>query len=147
MKFVRLRKCHVLAETGDHSFVDHVVGHLFELVAIRVSALVLGGVRQALVDDEISIGDYVLTNGVVAAAVVVDAVVRLLPGVLGGDGATIEESFAEGALEYPQYTRPAEYRGMAVPDVLLSGDHGAIARWREEESRKRTETRRPDLLD
>jgi len=103
-------------------------------------------VRQALVDDEISVGDYVLTNGVVAAAVVIDAVVRLLPGVLGGEGATDEESFANGLLEYPQYTRPAEYRGMSVPEILVSGDHAEIERWRKEQALERTRGRRPDLL-
>jgi len=104
-------------------------------------------VRQSLVADEISIGDYVLTNGVLAAAVVIDAVVRLLPAVLGGEGATENESFAAGGLEYPQYTRPAVFREMKVPDVLLSGNHAEIARWREEQSRKRTRERRPDLLN
>ncbi len=104
-------------------------------------------VREALVDEEISIGDYVLTNGVLPAAVVIDAVVRLLPGVLGGEGAADQESFSEGLLEYPHYTRPAEYRGMKVPEVLLQGDHAEIARWREEQSRQRTRDRRPDLLD
>jgi tRNA (guanine37-N1)-methyltransferase len=103
-------------------------------------------VRQALVTDEISIGDYVLTNGVLPAAVVADAVVRLLPGVLGGEGATDEESFADGLLEYPQYTRPPEYRGMAVPDVLLSGNHQAVDDWRAEQARQRTVARRPDLI-
>lgn len=103
-------------------------------------------VRQALVTDEISIGDYVLTNGVLAAGVVIDAVVRLLPGALGGDGATEQESFAGGLLEYPQYTRPAEFRGMRVPKVLLSGNHEEVAEWREEQSRRRTGERRPDLL-
>lgn len=103
-------------------------------------------VRQTLVHDEISIGDYVLTNGVLAAAVVIDAAVRLLPGVLGGDGATEEESFSDGLLEYPQYTRPADFRGMKVPDVLLSGDHAEIARWRKEQAEERTRRRRPDLL-
>ncbi|MCX6998266.1 MAG: tRNA (guanosine(37)-N1)-methyltransferase TrmD [Kiritimatiellaeota bacterium] len=103
-------------------------------------------IRQVLVDEEISIGDYVLTNGVLPAAVVIDAVVRLLPGVLGGAGATEEESFSAGTLEYPQYTRPAEFRGWRVPAVLLSGDHAAIARWRAEQSRQRTAARRPDLL-
>jgi tRNA (guanine37-N1)-methyltransferase len=84
---------------------------------------------------------------VLPAAVVVDAVVRLLPGVLGGEGATTEESFSEGLLEYPQYTRPAEFRGMQVPDVLMSGDHGAVACWRKEQAFRRTRERRPDLLD
>lgn len=103
-------------------------------------------VREALVDDEISIGDYVLTNGVLPAAVVIDAVVRLLPGVLGGEGAAEQESFSDGLLEYPHYTRPEEYAGMRVPEVLLSGDHGAIQRWREEQARQRTAGRRPDLI-
>jgi tRNA (guanine37-N1)-methyltransferase len=103
-------------------------------------------VRTGLVTDELSIGDYVLTNGVLPAAVVIDAVVRLLPGVLGGEGATLEESFNQGLLEYPQYTRPREYRGLAVPEVLISGNHAEIARWRAEEARRRTAERRPDLL-
>ena len=103
-------------------------------------------VRTALVDEEISIGDYVLTNGVLPAAVVIDAVVRLLPGVLGGEGATQEESFQDGLLEYPHYTRPPVYRGMQVPDVLLSGHHAEVARWRAEQSRQRTARRRPDLM-
>lgn len=103
-------------------------------------------VRQHLVTDEISIGDYVLTNGVVAAAVVVDAVVRLLPGALGGEGATEEESFNNGLLEYPQYTRPPEFRGLTVPEVLLSGNHAEIAKWRRAQSEERTRRRRPDLL-
>ncbi len=103
-------------------------------------------VREALVDDEISIGDYVLTNGVLPAAVVTDAVVRLLPGVLGGEGATEEESFNEGLLEYPQYTRPEDFRGMQVPDILRSGNHPAIAQWRREQAVRRTRMRRPDLL-
>lgn len=103
-------------------------------------------VREALVDEELSIGDYVLTNGVLPAAVVIDAVVRLLPGVLGGEGSAEQESFSSGLLEYPQYTRPAEFRGLRVPEVLLNGDHGEIARWREQEARRRTRERRPDLL-
>lgn len=102
-------------------------------------------VREALVRDEISIGDYVLTNGTLPAAVVLDAVVRLLPGVLGGEGAAEQESFSTGLLEYPQYTRPAEFRGLKVPDVLISGDHAAIAKWREEQARRRTQARRPDM--
>ena len=103
-------------------------------------------VRQGLATDEISIGDYVLTNGTLAAAVVVDAVVRLLPGVLGADDGTEQESFREGLLEYPQYTRPAEFRGMAVPGVLLNGNHAEIAKWRAEQAYSRTKTSRPDLL-
>ncbi len=102
-------------------------------------------IRTGVATDEISIGDYVLTNGVLPAAVVIDSVVRLRPGVLGGEGATVEESFSEGLLEYPQYTRPPEFRGMQVPDVLLSGDHEAVRRWRRERSIERTAQRRPDL--
>jgi tRNA (guanine37-N1)-methyltransferase len=103
-------------------------------------------VREKLATDEISIGDYVLTSGTLAAAVVIDAVVRLIPGVLGGDGSTEEESFNGGLLEYPQYTRPPVFRGMEVPAILLSGDHGRIAKWRAEQSRIRTAQRRPDLM-
>lgn len=105
-------------------------------------------VRIALVDEEISIGDYVLTNGVLPAAVIIDAVTRLLPGALGGGAiATEEESFSSGGLEYPQYTRPPEFRGMNVPEILFSGDHGKIATWRQEQSLKRTAERRADLLN
>jgi tRNA (guanine37-N1)-methyltransferase len=103
-------------------------------------------VREALVDDEISIGDYVLTNGALPAMVVIDAVTRLLPGVLGDDESARDESFARGLLEYPQYTRPADFRGMKVPEVLLSGHHAQIQRWRLEQARRRTAERRPDLL-
>jgi tRNA (guanine37-N1)-methyltransferase len=103
-------------------------------------------VRQALVTDEVSIGDYVLTNGVLAAGVVIDAVTRLIPGVLGHGESAEEESFSRGLLEYPQYTRPPEFRGMKVPDILLSGDHGAVRAWREAEAMKRTRAQRPDLL-
>lgn len=103
-------------------------------------------VRQALATDELSVGDYVLTNGALPAAVVIDAVVRLIPGVLGDAGSTEEESFAEGLLEYPQYTRPAEYRGMRVPEVLVSGNHGEISAWRRAQARARTAERRPDLI-
>jgi len=104
-------------------------------------------VRQALVDEEISIGDYVLTNGGLPAMVVIDAVTRLLPGVLGDDESSRDESFSQGLLEYPQYTRPAEFRGMKVPEVLLSGHHAEIEKWRAEQARLRTEQRRPDLLN
>jgi tRNA (guanine37-N1)-methyltransferase len=99
-----------------------------------------------LVDDEISIGDYVLTNGALAAAVFTDAVVRLLPGVLGDSQSAPDDSFSSGLLEYPQYTRPVEYRGWRVPDVLLSGNHGAIAAWRREKALEKTGRVRPDLL-
>ncbi len=103
-------------------------------------------VREALVDEEISIGDYILTNGALAAMVVVDATARLVPGVLGHADSAKDESFSNGWLEYPQYTRPAEFRGMTVPEMLLSGDHAAIAAWRLEQSRQRTRRQRPDLM-
>ena len=100
---------------------------------------------RTLADVELSIGDYVLTGGELPALAVVDAVVRMLPGVLGAEDGTHEESFSGGLLEYPQYTRPREYRGMAVPEVLLSGNHAEIARWRAEQALLRTRERRTDL--
>ena len=103
-------------------------------------------VREHLANDEISIGDYVLTNGALPAMVIIDAITRLLPGVLGDDESSQDESFSEGLLEYPQYTRPAEFKGMKVPEVLLSGNHAAIEQWRQEQAKLRTEQRRPDLL-
>lgn len=103
-------------------------------------------VVERLVDVEISIGDYVLTNGAIAAVVFVDAVVRLLPGVLGDENSAEDDSFASGLLEAPQYTRPAEFRGWKIPDVLLSGNHAQIAAWRKEQALKRTRANRPDLL-
>jgi len=99
-----------------------------------------------LVDEELSIGDYVLTNGAIAAAVVVDAVVRLLPGVLGDENSALEDSHTTGLLEFPQYTRPVEFRGWRVPDVLISGHHGEIAKWRRAQAMAKTERVRPDLL-
>lgn len=102
-------------------------------------------VRQLLQPEELSIGDYVLTNGVLPAAVVIDAVVRLLPGVLGGECATVDESFETGLLDFPQFTRPVEYRGLRVPEVLQSGNHAAIAAWRKAEAERITLERRPDL--
>lgn len=103
-------------------------------------------VRQYLATDEISIGDYVLSGGEIPAMVVVDAVVRLLPGVLGDPGATVDDSHAGGLLEYPHCTRPAVYRGYPVPEVLLSGHHAEVDRWRRREALRRTRQRRPDLL-
>ena len=104
-------------------------------------------VRQGLADDELSIGDYVLTNGALPAMVIIDSVTRLLPGVLGDDESSQDESFSGGLLEYPQYTRPAEFRGMTVPEVLLSGAHAAIEKWRREQAEVQTRQRRPDLLE
>ena len=99
---------------------------------------------RSLVDLELSIGDYVLTGGELPALVVLDAIIRLLPGAIE-DASTVEESFSDGLLEYPQYTRPAVFRGMGVPSILTSGDHGAVARWRHDQALERTRLRRPDL--
>ncbi len=104
-------------------------------------------IREHLVTDEISIGDFVLTGGELAAMTIIDSVVRLLPGVLGQEASHINDSFSTGLLEHPHYTRPADFRGMKVPDVLMSGNHAKIAEWREEQSLKRTFERRPDLLE
>ena len=104
-------------------------------------------VRETLIDRELSIGDYVLTNGGLPAMVLVDAVTRLLPGVLGDEQSSAEESFSHGLLEYPHYTRPAEFRGMRVPEVLLSGNHAQIAQWRTEQSRARTQERQAYPID
>ena len=121
------REEHLIIVCGHYEGVDHrVIEHL--------------------VDAEISIGDYVLTNGAIAAVVLVDAVVRLLPGVLGDEQSAADDSFSGGLLEGPQYTRPAEFREWKVPDILLSGNHGAIAKWRKEQARARTQKNRPDLL-
>jgi tRNA (guanine37-N1)-methyltransferase len=103
-------------------------------------------VKELFVDHELSIGDYVLTGGELAAMVVIDAVTRLLPGVLGSEESAVDESFSAGLLEYPQYTRPPEFRGLNVPDVLLSGNHAVIARWRHQQALRRTWQSRPDLL-
>lgn len=104
-------------------------------------------VRQGLAHDELSIGDYVLTNGALPVMVIIDVVTRLLPGVLGDEESAKEESFSHGLLEYPHYTRPAEFRGMKVPEVLLSGHHAEIAKWRHEQALERTRERRPELLE
>jgi tRNA (guanine37-N1)-methyltransferase len=133
----RLFNQKVARELSQHSHLVLVCGH-YEGVDERV--------REHLVTDEISIGDYVLTGGELPALVVMDAVIRLLPGVLGAEESAQDDSHVNGLLEYPQYTRPAEYRGWTVPEVLLSGNHAKIAGWRREQSVKRTLERRPDLL-
>jgi tRNA (guanine37-N1)-methyltransferase len=121
------RESHLIIICGHYEGVDHrVIEHVVDL--------------------EISIGDYVLTNGAIAAVVLVDAVARLLPGVLGHELSAADDSFSKGMLEAPQYTRPAEFRGWKVPDVLLSGNHADIAAWRKEQGLKRTKENRPDLL-
>ena len=103
-------------------------------------------VVEALAHDELSIGDYVLTNGGLPTMVVIDAVTRLIPGVLGDEESALDESFSRGLLEYPHYTRPAEFRGMKVPEILLSGHHAEIEKWRAGQAQKRTALRRPELL-
>ena len=125
-------------ELKDYEHLIFVCGH-YEGVDERV--------RTTLIDKEISIGDYILTSGNLAAMVMTDAIVRLLPGALGCDASSEDESFSRGLLEYPQYTRPPEFRGMKVPEILLSGDHGKIAQWRKAQSEARTRSRRPDLWD
>lgn len=124
-----------------------------ELAGYRRIALICGRyegvderVRESLVTDEISIGDFVISGGELAAAIIVDAVTRLLPGALGCDIGAYEDSFATGLLEYPQYTRPAVYRAQSIPEILTSGDHARVARWRREQALQRTWERRPDLL-
>lgn len=127
----------VAVELARHDRLILICGH-YEGMDARV--------HEHLATDEISIGDYVLSGGELAAMVVVDAVVRQLPGALGSPESSADDSFSQGLLEYPQYTRPADFRGMAVPEVLLSGNHGEIARWRRQQSLLRTAQRRPDLL-
>ena len=124
-------------ELAAHPHLIFICGH-YEGVDHRVA--------EHLAEIELSIGDYVLTNGAIAAAVVVDAVVRLLPGVLGHEQSAADDTFSTGLLEAPQYTRPAEFRGWKVPDVLLSGNHAQIAAWRREQAGLRTARNRPDLL-
>ncbi len=131
---------------------DQKIAH--ELAGYEHLVLVCGSyegfderIREHLADDELSIGDYVLTNGALPAMVIIDAVTRLLPGALGRQESPLEESFSSGLIEYPQYTRPAEFRGWKVPEILLSGHHAQIAKWRLEQARARTRQRRPDLLN
>ena len=128
----------IAQELSQYSHLILICGH-YEGIDERV--------REHLATDEISIGDYVLSGGELAAMVVTDAVVRLLPGVLGSAASPLDDSHAAGLLEYPQYTRPAIYRGWSVPEVLLSGNHAQIARWRREQVILRTLERRPELLD
>lgn len=127
----------IAAEFSQQAHLIIICGH-YEGIDHRVT--------EHLVDMELSIGDYVLTNGAIAAVVAVDAIVRLLPGVLGHELSASDDSFSAGLLEAPQYTRPAEFRGWKIPEVLLSGNHSEIAAWRAREARKRTEENRPDLL-
>lgn len=134
---VRLDQPHV-ARLAGHAHIVLICGR-YEGVDERVA--------EHLVDEELSIGDYVLAGGEVAALVVIEAVSRLLPGVVGNVESLASESHSPAGLEYPQYTRPAEFRGWRVPEVLLSGDHGAVARWRAEQAEAITRRRRPDLMN
>ncbi len=134
----RLFSQQIARELSQYSHLILICGH-YEGVDERV--------REHLATDEISIGDYVLTGGEVPAMVVMDAVLRLLPGVLGSEDSPLDDSHTDGLLEYPQYTRPAVYRKWSVPEVLLSGNHARIARWRREQIIRRTLERRPELLD
>jgi len=134
----RLFSQEIAQELSRHSHLIVICGH-YEGVDERV--------REHLATDEISIGDYVLSGGELAAMVVVDAVVRLLPGVLGSEASLQDDSHVTGLLEYPQYTRPAVYREWSVPQILLSGNHAQIAEWRREQAIRRTLERRPELLD
>jgi len=127
----------IARELSSKQHLIFICGH-YEGIDHRVS--------EHLADDELSIGDYVLSNGAIAAVVVVDAVARLIPGVLGESESALDESFSSNLLEYPQYTRPSDFRGWKVPDVLLSGNHRAIRDWRESQARRKTRERRPDLL-
>jgi tRNA (guanine37-N1)-methyltransferase len=145
--------------TGKVTLLSPQGRRMDQALAVRLAAeprlLLLAGhyegfderIRTGLADMEVSIGDFVLSGGEVAAMALIDAVVRLLPGALGKEASLAEESFASGLLEYPQYTRPREFRGQAVPEVLLSGDHAKIAAWRVEQARLRTMQRRPDLWE
>ena len=140
----------VLLSPGGRVFTQ---GTAREYAALEHLILISGhyeGVDQRvvdhLIDEELSIGDYVLTNGAIAAVVVVDAVVRLLPGVLGDENSALEDSHSAGLLEHPQYTRPVEFRGWRVPDILLSGHHAEIAKWRRSQAVQKTQRVRPDLL-
>ena len=141
----------ILLGPGGRKFEQGVVA---ELAALDGFSLLCGRyegvderIRTDLCDDEVSIGDFVLAGGELAALVVIEAVARLHPGVLGNQESTLDESFESGLLEHPQYTRPAEFRGLHVPEVLRSGDHGRIARWRRANSLARTLDRRPDLIE
>ena len=131
----------------DQSFARELAsGEGFSLLCGRYEG-VDQRVRDHLVDEELSLGDFVLAGGEVGAMAVIEAVGRLVPGVLGNELSAAEDSFSDGLLEYPHYTRPAEFRGWSVPDVLLSGDHGRVERWRKAQSLARTVTLRPDLVD
>lgn len=141
----------ILTSPSGRVFTQAVAQELAELPRILLVCGSYEGfderVREHLADDELSIGDYVLTNGALPAMVIVDTVVRLLPGALGHEASAVEESFSDGLLEYPQYTRPADFRGWQVPEVLLGGNHAGIEQWRKAQAMRRTAERRPDLWE
>lgn len=150
LEAVRQPNTHVVLLSPQGQLLDQ---HAAERLANKPSLAIICGRYEGvdervgtLVDEELSIGDYVLSGGEPAAIVLVDAIVRLLPGAIGAEGGAAADSHATGLLEYPQYTRPAEFRGMSVPEVLLSGNHQEIDRWRRHQSLKRTLERRPDML-
>ncbi len=128
----------IAKELADEDHLIFIGGH-YEGIDQRVT--------EYLADEELSVGDFVLTNGAIAAVLVVDAVARLIPGVLGDSDSAANDSFSDGLLEYPQYTRPNEFRGWKVPEILLSGNHRAIYQWRLEQAKKKTAETRPDLID
>ncbi|HEX8899308.1 MAG TPA: tRNA (guanosine(37)-N1)-methyltransferase TrmD, partial [Chthoniobacterales bacterium] len=134
----------VFKQSVAQEFASEAEGHIV-LICGRYEG-VDERVADALVTDEISIGDYILTGGEAAALVVVDAVVRLIPGALGSETSAATESFSDGLLDFPHYTRPTEFEGMAVPDVLLTGHHAEIAKWRKDAAAEKTKRNRPDLL-
>jgi len=131
----------------DQKMVEELAAESYVIVVCGRYEGVDERIREHLVTDEISIGDYVLSGGEIPALVVIDAVARLVPGVLGDEASVESESFSSGLLEYPQYTRPADFRGLQVPEVLLSGNHELIRQWRRVAALKRTRERRPDLLE
>lgn len=140
----------ILLSPAGRLFDQDTAGQLAQVPGLLLVCGHYEGVDERVrhfIDDEISVGDYVLTGGEIPALVVVDAVTRLIPGVLGNEAATAEESFQTGLLEYPHYTRPREFEGLTVPEVLLSGDHARIARWRREQALRRTRALRPELLE
>jgi len=148
-KYVSIEKSILLSPRG-RVFKQSMVGELLNLKGFLLVCGRYEGLDQRaidlVIDDEISLGDFVITGGELGAAVIVDAVARFIPGVIGDEEGPLKDSFSEGALEYPHYTRPAVFEGLAVPPVLLSGNHAKIEAWRQEESLKITQERRPDLL-
>ncbi len=141
----------VLMSPAGHQFTQRIAGEFATAPHLIILCGHYEGIDQRVIDqlvtDEISLGDYVLTNGAIAAVVFIDAIVRLIPGVLGDGQSALEDSHSNGLLEFPQYTRPVDFRGSRVPEILLSGNHAAIAKWRHEQAIEKTRRVRPDLLE